>query len=358
MSFIQISKKAVTEADARALLDASFALSNPFGVAVIHLSGRFACAQVEKDEFDATKARVVDFIRQNAPKACVKGVVAATNMWVNDTFPEDNTILNRHEFGAFCMQVRPDDLVDYGDRHDDPSTFEKPEAALIVMPNSDITVTKMQSHFFATKLKPLPGSTAQGHFHTLWHEYAHAGGGNEPQADAIAAVMCRRAFRNNQYLQVHADQRAVSTVLWKGTRQRYGWGCVDATDYGFNLASGVAEGMREDDIENIKFQKFDPLIQTVGEVYDKLLEHDVTYAVRAGCGFTEMAGAAISALHHTNLSEQHGRILRRFQLACTRLSIGRAAYKEGNDLVDPELLASSEEPPISFKPGQYIPEVG
>ncbi|MBI1300523.1 MAG: hypothetical protein GC137_02595 [Alphaproteobacteria bacterium] len=355
MSLIQIDKKAVTQAEARALLDASCALTDPFGIPTIVYRG---------EDFTLGKN-----VRREEEAKVLKSFqpLARTNSWLNifSSVVADNVLANLHYlqtaalvYNALCNPCRAKDSSEDTADHYDPDSFTPPAANYVTLPSIETT---MQARFFSIDYRidvhDLPGTPEQWQFKTLWHEFAHGAGACEPQSDAIAAVMTRKAFENVDVIRANADHRAFRNIFHyfvHAERETYGWGMCEANDYVASLPEATIDAMTKAQVRDIRFQRFNPLGDRIYKLGEMLRSANIArFRINDAGHFATVAGEMAAK---DGLDEVERRILRRFQLACVRISLGEVAYEEGNDLVDPELLAVERQPPMTFTPGEYIPD--
>lgn len=160
-------------------------------------------------------------------------------------------------------------------------------------------------------------------FSTIWHEFAHSAGANEPQADMMSAIVTRQAFSPSDLLRRIADERAIDAVTHfenESVRENYGWGVVDANDFVASLSDEKILGISEEEIKSIKFQKFNSLgdaIYRVGKVVKEDPDHLTMH---------------INKTFRDDKQAQY--ICQRFAYACERLEAGRMGFFTMPDLPD------------------------
>ncbi len=199
----------------------------------------------------------------------------------------------------------------------------------------------------------------------LWHEIGHGTGAEEPQTETMAAIVTRKAFEESTCLSAFADLRAHRAVLRHDNidkdshimvpeREVYGWPMVEVDDYIAQLSQETIDAMSEEDVMNIRHQPFAHLGNSVRMVA-ALLRDNFEEAWVTG-DLKQLGTAAGEIKNSPILKDDEKQIAARFQLACERLYYGAPAYEEGNDFIDEELLESERKQPLTFKPGEFIPE--
>lgn len=356
MSLIQITKKAATREEARELLDTSMALSDPFGAPTFVLKLEdFSLDPVNREQdvrlvLEAYRAFTQEYPHMARHERYVPnhvlrdfGEIAGGDVIFSST--------------AINYPVEGDDPTEEAHLYT-PETYTPPGVNIVLVPSVDLTMSQDRTSYdSAINHHDLPGTPEQWQAKSLWHEYAHGTGAGEPQAETMAAFVNRKFFANNPVLQANADHRAFRCIFGYANpvlRETYGWGMVEGNDYAARFAEDQIDPMTEADIRRISFQKFDSLADRVlamGAVLEHLAKADFSNK-----NLPILAGWAQALANHPEIKDpQDLRILKRFQLACTRIHLGNVAYVEGNDLIDPALAAVAEEVPMTFTP-EYIPE--
>ncbi len=365
MSFITIDKKAVTQEDGAALLEQTYALSDPFGVPV---------GQVRPDDFEPFDTNLSAYAQYKLRIRNVIKVEPIAKKYIYNVSEESRPYIDMSTEKTIAQLVVAlhDPMIGYkanarpyyekgfgGHAHNyDPKTYKPPRSAIIFTPSLHASGTGMVSFFLNTVLeKPLPGSNEQWQFKTAWHEIAHAAGAGEPQAEVISAVVDRKAFENSDEIRVWADYRALGSVFCEDARvlQKYGWPMVEANDYIAGLSDAAVDCLDEVQIRDIRFQKFDHLAESVHNVGVKLKRAAGVEAFGSR-DFGALQQSALEVRRGKGLGEVERRILTRFALACQRISTGVDAYGDGASLIDEELLDSECARPMTFTSGEFVPE--
>ena len=154
--------------------------------------------------------------------------------------------------------------VDEIDRHI-PAVIPEETLTTVFAPDDDysedriIGITRI---FSRAGCAPLAVDSEATRYQSICHELGHGAGGDEPQADKFAALMTRRAYRDDACVRVVADMRAVITVgsaleMLTSSKpvprandyiEEYGWKTVDANDSAAALPQHVIDAMSDEDI--------------------------------------------------------------------------------------------------------------
>lgn len=390
MSIIQIDKKAVTEEDARAILDATYGLKDPLGIPTLFLRPeQFSPHWLERwppflkaalkdtvavsDKIEnEVKHAVDDFLKSGALDQLgrIDGAVSRVHLQAaTDKYASAiaQTRLNPHLDRAVTY-------IQYVDlrkpQHSDSFDYESPLHATIIAPHANVTAYNVIHNMIEGAkglAQDLPGTNAQFQFNQLWHEIGHGVGADEPQTESIAAVMTRRAINGTAVLEVSADARAVRSIFRHAMdrrdsremsrivpeREKYGWPMVEVNDHIATLPEETIATLTEDQIIAMRFQPFDHKGETVKQVADALKAADSRgYRTR---DLHTLEQTAQKILKSGALDANGHQILERFQLATHRLTIGIAAYMPAHEDIEAQIERIKTKPPVTFTPGEWIP---
>lgn len=390
MTLIQTDEKAITAEQAQAVLDESLALKKPLGIPTLYLRpeefGELIMTVIDKKDTrdswfpelqkleDAVRERIQTFAANpNFEHATPQDKDHITERFTRSA-PQIATGLYLAKMDAqgtrFSLAL-VDHKPDMRATQSTPEDFVEPKASLICLPPSKDVGMNMQTAILGPDVRGLapdrPGSDAEYQFALLWHEIGHGIGAEEPQTQAISAIMTRKAFADPTTITAQADARAVLAVLSTEETHRdifdnkdrpandlYGWPMVEVADYIAHMDAPTIDAMGEEQIKGIRFQSFDHLSETVGDVAAMICSVD-------GAAYEEtdipaLAQAASRIRQFVPITEDENQILKRFELACHRLNIGKAAYDQGAEFIDEDLIDSEHAAPITFTPGEWIPE--
>ncbi|MFP4098220.1 MAG: hypothetical protein ACLFP8_03585 [Alphaproteobacteria bacterium] len=163
----------------------------------------------------------------------------------------------------------------------------------------------------------------------------------------------RKAFDNVSVLKSWADLRVIQLLTSRSdkTAHLYGWASVDVLDHFTRMSDPKVDGMDMTDIISMRYQRFE---------YPDLTFSDS----RAECSFDiwERPGDFLDLikdhLNYGGYNDADRQILSRIALAVNRFIIGEEAYgSDTADLIDRQLLESERTAPLTFTPGEYIPEL-
>lgn len=391
MSLIQIDKKAITQDDARALVDQTCALQDPFGIPTFHVRDRdyvqmpYGMGFLPKDKIrdaitQTVGARVDEFLEEyssnpnyiNLDIDRVRAVTGVVGAHIYDNLKHG--VFNAQSLPVATSPASLSNLIFNGSfriaaQNQDPEEYQEPEFCFVVTPASPQSLGSLKNDYISRGFQngsvarsDLPGFPEQYQFATLWHEIGHGTGAEEPQTETMSACVSKKAFENTAFLSARADLRALDAIAHGGKRtfpligttfkNIYGWPMVEANDYVQNLPQSTLSDISEEDIKAIRFQKFDHLARDVQKVSDLLRANtqgldDIAINDKAFKTLAHHAGALSST---ADLTDNQLQIMTRFQLACARLYHGAAAYEDGNDLIDDVLLQSERNTPITFDP--------
>ncbi len=356
MSLIQIDKRAVTREDARRLLDESCVLHDPFGVpTVVYRSEDFSLAEIDQHRTERQIEERFGALSKADPSLGIyRMVIGERVLGFLREFVQARGIFN-----AVSVPCKTHHSDERDAHYYDPEKYRPPAANAVVLPSIKATMSlPMTEMDYRINHHDLSGFVEQWQLRTLWHEFAHGTGAGEPQADAMAAVVLRKACPDQRVLSAIADHRAFRSIFHYFSfeeREDYGWGVVEANDYIASLPDETISGMTEEDIVDMRFQRFVAHAETVVRLGERLSAMDgYRFRIEDPVFFSNAAAELLAG--DNTLRDEARHILARFRLACERIPRGSAAYKPDNDLIDPELLAAAQEPPITFIPNEYIPE--
>lgn len=366
MSYIQIDKKAVTEEEARAFLNQSYSLEKPLGTTTLFIRPEDFPSQSEAGKQSVLFKAINNLKRIFKTKTATEGALSKKlapfkYLDIDNEFNELQKIALRSIEQA---QKSTDDVFDHAIHNlsvpkfaqsaeeQVQDTYMQPFFSVVFPPDKDLKFAEMLA---MSELNFMTETPSQFPFTVLWHEIAHGAGASEPQADMIAATVTRQAFENNHMISGIADVRAFHAVVYSSNKKGYGWPMVEANDYVMSLPEETIDTMSEQEIKDIRFQKFDHLAETVSEV-NRLLKKQVGLAFYDP-NLLGLAEAAQKLRKDINLSltDNHKQILTRFELATRRLHRGAVAYDKRYDLVPNELLQSERAEPITFTPSEGAP---
>lgn len=355
MSLIQIDKKAAADADVNILLDRTYALADPLGTPALFLN---------PDDFPQSQEHMTLHNIEVRMNSLLE--VVGIDCTEDETAHINETLLQICDTAANAIHlIQPADGFSIRGQR---LTASPPYMSCILTPSRSASMKDFQATHpikDVGELPDLPASGLQQQFQLLWHEIGHGTGAEEPQAEAMSAVMCKRAFADNTCLRVQADLRAIDAMLEYKNRtsdaveikdnvDTYGWPMVEVNDYIHALPAYTLDQMSEDDIKAIRLQEFDFFgdeLYTLGHMIE---EH------MGGAFEDQDLGAldqAVSELQEQKMfSPQASQIISRFQLACQRVQRGAPAYEDGNDIIEEDLLETEKMQPLTFTPGEYIPQ--
>lgn len=351
MTLLQIDRKAVTQTDAAELLEASVALSDPFGVpTVVFRSEEYSASVIDRYKTAKRVDRRFEEASAGNPSLHIYGAFMGERVFgYLGEFGRGQTIFNAVSIPCKTMNSNERDA-----HHYEPEKFMPPEMNVVVLPSIKVTMSQLRTEFdYRVDHHNLPGSPEQWQFRTIWHEFAHGAGAGEPQADAMAAAVMRKAFKGRDVLMAQADHRAFRSLFHYSNvevRQEYGWGVVEAVDYVAALPNSVIDNLSENEIRDMRFQKFETMEERIERLGRILQEVDgYRFRIEDPAFFVNVVDNLYGSADFDDIDR---RILQRFQLACARIPRGKDAYAEG---LNTELLAVTKQKPLTFTP-EYMPE--
>lgn len=393
MTLIQTDQKAITADQAQAILDDSIALKNPLGIPTLYLRpeefGELIFSVIDKKGAKGAKGewfpelkRLEEAVREKIQNFTAaphfEEVAAQDKDHVTERFtrsapqiatglylakmdahgPKYSLALVDHKEGMRAIKTAPDDFVE-------------PAASLVCLPPSGDDVINVHQAILGPDVKGLspdmPGSYAEYRFALLWHEIGHGTGAEEPQTQAISAIMTRRAFADPSSISAQADARAVLAVLSaeevhhdifdqenRPANELYGWPMVEVADHIVHMDGDVVDGLGEQDIKNIRFQNFDHLTETVLDVAAMIYANNADAYEQTD--IPALAQTARQVREGISITDDENQILKRFELACHRLNIGKPAYDQGAECIEQDVREADHAQPLTFTAGEWIPE--
>lgn len=329
---LQVSKKAATEAEAEAILDASFQVQKPFSVPVL---------LIDAADYVPKKILGLSFFGLSFKKQIREKLEAVIQQCPEPTAADHALVHERGFFSNSVAQIQ-DSIIrtikDHWRYGDDYLALAMPNAAprlsvALQLRAKDVVRTEMS---YALRFEPdksitYPGFDAQHNFLSLWHEITHSvAGDNEAGADYVSALACRYAFEDCTFLKVQSDMRAINAVMEYQTPaiiETYGWPCVDALE----AAIAQKEPPTWDEVrkagESAHLVPRRLRLESVVQVGQTLREK-ATKAFNTR-NFGALAEATENLLHGRAFkNDEQTMIAERFALAARRLSIGTPAYQE------------------------------
>lgn len=335
---LQVSKRAASEADAKAILSASQQVQSPFGVPILLVDpDNYA----RKTFFGFPLPRL--FLKKRIHEELLNTVAQCPPLLTPSATPIPGAVKVFEDRGYFNFSPPQLERRIIAAIHE--SGFDPTEAIAFAMPNQsprisitlhretpDLANQTVHRVLGANKGKSIdyPGFDAQYNFISLWHEHAHSvAGTNEAGAEKIAGLMSRYAFEDCTFLAVQADMRAVHSILHYNNEEilnNYGWPCVEVLDDAFALETPPTwdeiKALGETSYDTPHRARIDA-IQNVGAVFNKKSALPFLFK-----DLKEMANTAEECLQQNALTTpEEIMIAERFALAARRLSIGRPAYQ-------------------------------
>lgn len=332
---LHVTKRAASEADSKAILEASYRVQSPFGVPIL---------LVDPDKYTRKTFLGIPLPRlglknrihrelKNVLAQCTAPTAAPSNAvkLIDDRgyFNYTPEILERKIISILKeCEIDPSEAVAFALPNESPRV-----SVTMLREAKDVANQTMRNVLGANKNKTLdyPGYDTQYNFIALWHEHAHSvSGTNEAGAEKIAALMSRYAFEDCTFLAVQADMRAVHSIIRYNNEEMlslYGWPCVEVIDDALALETPPTW----EEIKKLGETSYDTphcarleTINTVGTVFNK--KSALPFMFR---DLKTMADTADECLQQQSLTTpEEIMIAERFALAARRLSIGKAAYQK------------------------------
>ena len=327
---LTVTKQAANEAEAKAILDASYLVRKPFGVPVIFVDPadypvRTFCGfplprlgQKRRIEQKLAAAIAECDPAMPEPRKIIedRGYFTLPRKKISDQILR--TIKEHHLYGdsrlalAFPLTAPRISIVFHA-RIKDPLAEEIPEALGMER----------------DRLPDLPGTDSQHHFISLWHEIAHSmSGDNEAGADLVSALAYRHAFADNSVLKFQGDLRAAHLILNHTnpvSTKTYGWSCVDA----FDSVAALERPPTWDEVYQTGATSYNAVNNTRAETIEHVgqtLKKDFLKAFRSRNLMPLSDAAETMAGNGTFETEDAKMIAQRFALATRRLAQGITAY--------------------------------
>ncbi len=327
---LTVTKQAATEAEAEAILDASYLVQKPFGVPVMF---------VDPVDYPTQKFLGIPLPRllqkRGIEKKLAKTILQCDpSPTISSDLIEDRGYISeaREKISGSILRT----IKDYHYYDDRYLALAFPIAAPRISVAFYSRVTDVLSEELPRALNmsrdrfpSLPGTNAHHHFIALWHEIAHSvSGANEAGADLTSAFVYRHAFRDTSVLKFQGDLRATHLVMQHTnpvSRESYGWSCVEA----FDSVAAMKTPPTWDEVYQVGSTSFDAVNNTRDVVIEQVgstLKKQCWEAFRTR-DLEKLSGAAESmAENGTFQSDDAKMIARRFALATRRLSQGITAY--------------------------------
>ncbi len=357
---MQKYKKAVTDDDERTLLDRIYKMDNIFGTPVHFLRPESFRAPYLGETID--KLFLSQQIKNRSNVEIPKDAITSMASRISGVFYEFTTNI------ASVYRVFPNTHPQNADLYS-PDNYSQPTSATILAPPKNLNWSNFLQSTLSIKAPDMPEHSKKMQFMHLVHELGHAIGGGEPQAEAFMTTMSKLSYNDSMPLTCFADFRAIKGIF-DGVNRRdsiaspYGWGMVESNDYIRNLDNDTIHGLSKTEIKEIRFQKFNhhnvDIIKAANEIcrieekpFKTIRNSAPQYAADA---LKPLCNAAEIVKKDNKTTDARHQILTRFQLACQRISIGTPAYERPKDFIDPDILESERAQPITFTPGEYIPE--
>lgn len=246
MGVLRASKKAVSLTDAEELLKASKSIKYPFGERVHY---------VANEDFYTEKSKVVrtlsDIFKTAAEEKTGNPIPSYAHF--------DNFILEHEELIARSQE--PDNFGAFKyiigvDLETNVESLRISAQFAVGLPANDSLKSYGLNYVDDEDDTPLNSKKVQ--FFAIWHEYAHLTGCKEPQADMIAALICRQNFEDTDILELIADSRIIKTLSGhEDVLNKYGWQTTQALDYVIGLDQDTIDNLDEFNMWEVAELDFD-----------------------------------------------------------------------------------------------------
>lgn len=316
---LSVPQKIADEADAEAILNASYRLDAPLGVPTLIIDpADFSREQsfwslmrdgdtIEKRVMSQLGRMLNMFYRRPAVKEFMKnpGIVRTKIINALDKAQSGNQLTAR--------------------------SFTHNLFNVVICPRTRDTASLLMKHGLhipEEKIPDMPGYNAQWNFIKLWHEFAHGVvGESESHADKVCAMIHQHVFADATPLMAFADFRATQALIQHedvSSLTKYGWPLVDTIDQ--VLEAKETPGTWDDTVyQALKPPLHAPQIddvQFIGRSLKRISR--IAFAEPDLMMLGMMTDTMVSRGHVEN--ENQLRIARRFSIAAQRLSIGEPAY--------------------------------
>lgn len=312
MGVLRVSKKAVSLADAEEVLEASRKFEYPFGERVHY---------VANEDFYTEKSKVVRTLSNIFKKAAEE----KTGNKIPPHAHFDNFILEHEEliarsqepdnFGAFKYIIGVDLTTNV-------ESLRISAQFAVGLPANDSLKSYGLNYVEDEDDTPLNSKKIQ--FFAIWHEYAHLTGCKEPQADMIAALMCRQNFEDTAILELIADSRIIKTLCGhEDVLNKYGWQTTQALDYVIGLDQDTIDSLNEFNMWEVAEMDFDnQKTASATALYHLINKYEETYDETATTvSVSKMIPVCEALIDETNFEENSANeaFLRRLLLAMKRV---------------------------------------
>lgn len=327
---LTVTKQAATEAEAEAILDASYLVQKPFGVPVMFVdpadypSQKFLGIPLPRIlQKRSIEKKLAETILQCPPSLAASSHLVEDRGYIHEAREKIS--------GSIMRTIKAHHF--YDDRY-------LALALPIVAPRISVVFYARVTDVLAEELPhalnmdrerfpSLPGTNAQHHFIALWHEIAHSvSGTNEAGADLTSAMAYRHAFDDISVLKFQGDLRATHLVMQHTnpvSREAYGWSCVEA----FDSVAALKTPPTWDEVYRVGSTSYDAVNNTRADtiaLVGSTLKKQCWDAFRTRDLNTLSNAAETMADDGTFESDDAKMMARRFTLATRRLSQGITAY--------------------------------
>lgn len=321
---LTISQPATTEAEAEAILDASYSLSHPFGIPTLiidpadyHPALFEMLRQPGQTVENALKETIADFAvaHLQMPSRDARQYLATPNSqhMVIKIINKIDAALNQNALSAHAFQSND------------------PVFNIVICPRTCDAAARILKGSLCMKdefIADMPGYDSQWNFFKLWHEFGHGlFGPPEQRAERAGACAYRHAFEDTAVLAAVADIRAAQSVLWYDKPSflfKYGWPLVEEID---SVTDMTAPATWDDTVATAQHNQYkDPAIPALRFLGSRLRNHcERAFNNRD----FDMLGLVCDQMVYKGFFEDDNqiRIAQRFAIAAQRLSIGARAYQ-------------------------------
>lgn len=336
MTLIESDKKAASAADIQKLLDDTHAMEVPLGVPVLFLDERDFhtvdynspdAAQTIRNQFNAKIQNAAPGFRQAYNKMQQIYGPHYTSMLEQENMTEMAFATLSPDADAYAIcQIVPHYSIRHAHFANDykEENFTDPLLAMIISPSEE------------TPTSALPVDIARGsQYYLLWHEIAHTTQADEPQADTIAAMMCRKnLMQSSTVLKRAADSAAllVATSLYNPAFSRYRWESVTLIDHVETMPDSDVNRFTKEDIKRLRFLNMSDYKNAPTKVLRAVLEkshlhNHLSFSDSDITALTETSEYFLKKWRHKKGQAEYN-ILQRFHLAVQRDTIGIDAYRD------------------------------
>ncbi len=341
---LTITKKAATEAECNAILNASLQVEEPFSVPVIFIDpAEYAPQKFLGLSFffnrkaDALKARLAAFAEKcDRPDPDTMKDLEGRDFDTRSIVQISNSVLGtlRAHFA-------------YRDNHlacSFPVLSPRFSVTLCTIAENAARAGVSDVLQTGAPLPDYPGFDSQYNFLWLWHETAHSvAGDNEAGAELTAALAARHAFEDCTFVNVWADMQVTNLILKYESPKAlkdYGWSCVEALESALALETAPdSDTVRNVGENSWRVPRFDrsASILAVAECLHRTVGDSEWYKYRNLNRLADTTDHLIKENRFGTAEEKM--IAARFALATRRLATGTPAYQ-----------ATGMQPPIEANP--------